>query len=228
MAKRFGLVWLLLILSATAGHSQQSETVSARQILDQMFSVYASCKSYMDKGRVKEDHLRSNRIVIKPFTTAFVRPSHFRFEFTEDSGLTSQSYVVWRDGASIRSWWSLKPPTRYHETLGHAVWSATGVSSSSAIVVPSMLFQNLGDYRRIESLTDLSLVGEEKVSGRAAYRIQGKDWMNQLMTLWIDKKTFLLVKLFEKRSGQIDVELTIQYEPQINVDVPAEKLAFKH
>lgn len=227
MAKRFGKVWLLLILTATGGHSHQSETVSARQILDQMFSVYASCNSYMDKGRVKEDYSKSNRVVIKPFTTAFVRPSRFRFEFTGDSDMKSQSYVVWRDGASIRSWWSVKPQTRYHETLGHAVWGATGVSGSSAIVVPSMIFGNIGDYRRIESLTDLSLVREEKVSGRAAYRIQGKDWMNQLMTLWIDKKTFLLVKLFEKRSGKADVELTIFYEPQVNVDVPPDKLSFK-
>lgn len=228
IAKRVGIIWLLLILTATAGHSQQKETVSAEQILERMFSVYASCTSYMDKGRVRENHLERNRIVIKPFATAFVRPSRFRFEFTEDSDMKSQSYVVWRDGVSIRSWWSVKPQTRYHETLGHAVWGATGVSGTSAIVVPSMLFQNIGDYRRVQSLTDLSLVREEKVGGRAAYRIQGRDWMNIRLTLWIDKKTFLLVKLFEKRTERADVELTINYEPQINVDVPAEKLAFKH
>ena len=228
MMKRVGTVWLLLILTATGAHSQESETVSAKEVLDRMVSIYASCKSYMDKGRVKEDSFKSNRVVVKPFTTAFVRPSRFRFEFTEDSDLRSQRYVVWRDGASIRSWWSIKPQTRYHETLGHAVRGATGVSGSSAIVVPSMLFQDIGDYRRIQSLTDLSLVSEEKVSGKAAYRIQGKDWMNRWITLWIDKKTFLLVKLFEKRSEKVEVELTIHYEPQINVDVPPEKLAFKH
>jgi hypothetical protein len=47
MAKRAGIIWLLLILSATAGHSQQKETVSAEQILERMFSVYASCTSYI-------------------------------------------------------------------------------------------------------------------------------------------------------------------------------------
>ena len=230
MAKRLGTVWLLLLLTATSGHSQKSETVSAQEVLDRMGSLYASCKSYMDKGRVKQVFFSGsgNRVVIKPFTTAFVRPSRFRFEFTEDSDLTSQSYVVWRDGVSIRSWWSIKPETRYYETLGQALAGATGVSSQSAVVVPSMLFQNLGDTRRVQNLTELSLVTEEKVSGRPAYRIHGKDWMNTRTTLWIDKKTFLLVKLFEKRSGKVEVELTIQYEPQVNVDVPPEKLAFKH
>jgi len=93
-----------------------------------------------------------------------------------------------------------------------------------------MLFQNLGDTRRVQLLTELSLVSEEKVSGRATYRIQGKDWLNNLTTIWIDTKTFLLVKLFEKRRTRedIDVELTINYEPQINIEVPSGKLAFKH
>lgn len=231
MVKRVVMAWLLLILTAPGGHSQKSETVSAQEVLDRMVSVYASCKSYMDKGQVKEVFFSGsgNRVVRKPFTTAFVRPSRFRFEFTEDSDRMTQTLVVWRDGVSIRSWWSIKPETRYYETLGEALAGATGVSSQSAVVVPSMLFQNLGDTRRVQLLTELSLVSEEKVSGRATYRIQGKDWLNTRATIWIDKKTFLLVKLFEKkRSGSIDVELTINYEPQINVEVPSGELAFKH
>ena len=228
MAKRVSTVWLLLILTATVGHSQKSETVSAKEVLDRMFSVYASCNSYMDKGRVKNIYLKSNRIVIKPFTTAFVRPSLFRFEFTEDSDFATQRFVVWRDGASIRSWWSIKPPTKYHETLGAALRGPAGISGTSGIVVPSMLFPDLGDHRRLQTLNELSLVREEKVSGRAAYRIQAKDWLNIWITLWIDKKTFLLVKLYEKKSGEVEGELTIQYEPQVNVDVPPDKLAFKY
>jgi len=227
MTKRVGMVWLLLILTATGGHSQQSDPVSAKEVLNRLLSVYASCNSYMDKGRVKEFFLDGNQVVIKPFTTAFVRPSRFRFEFTEDADGRTQSYVVWRDGGSIKSWWSRKPPIRYYETLGRALGGATGYSGSSAIVVPSMLFQDVADCQRIQTLTELSLVKDEKVSGRVAYRIQGKDWMNNWVTLWIDKKTFLLVKLFEKKSGPV-VELTIHYEPQVNVDVPPAKLAFKH
>ncbi len=93
MAKRVVTIWLLLILTATGGHSQQSKTVSAKEILDRMVSVYGSCKSYMDKGETKEVFFRTggrtggSQVVIKPFTTAFVRPSDFRFEVTENRDL---------------------------------------------------------------------------------------------------------------------------------------------
>ncbi|MFZ0748472.1 MAG: hypothetical protein WAM70_03855, partial [Pyrinomonadaceae bacterium] len=129
----------------------------------------------------------------------------------------------------IRSWWSIRPETKYYETLAQPVAEATGVSSMSAVLVPSMLFQNLMDRQIIQSLTDLSLVAEEKVNGRNSYRIRGKTVINTWFTIWIDKETFLLVKLFQKRNfGDQDVELTIRYEPKINLDVPSEKLAFKH
>ena len=236
MAKRVVTIWLLLILTAPGGHSQQSKTVSAKEILDRMVSVYGSCKSYVDKGETREVFFRTggirtggSQVVIKPFTTAFVRPSDFRFEVTENKDLITESLVVWRDKGSIRSWWSLRPETKYYETLLEPVARATGVSSTSALVVPSMLFQNLGDRQVLQSLTELSLVGEEKVSGRNAYRIRGKNLINTWLTIWIDKETFLLVKLFQKTNlGDQDVHLTIRYEPKINLDVPPEKLAFKH
>ena len=229
MAKRVCTVCLLLVLTPIVGHAQENENVSAKGVLDRMFSVYRSCKSYVDKGEAKEIWGSGNRVVRKPFTTAFVRPSLFRFEFTEDSDLTTQTLVVWRDGVSIRSWWSVKPETKYYETLGPALRDATGVSSGSAAVVPTMLLQNLGDRQRFQNLTDLKLIGNEKVGGKTTYRLEGKDWMNRKLSLWIDSKTFLLLKMIERtRTDRSDVELTIRYEPQINVDVPPGKLAFKH
>ncbi len=225
------MVWLLLVLIAPTARSQQSEELSAQQVLDRMFSVYESCSSYIDRGKVKEVFLRlsGNQLVTKPFTTAFVRPSRFRFEYTEGGGSRTHNLVVWRDGSSIRSWWSINRETRHYETLAEPLRNATGVSSQSAAIVPTMLFRNLGDRRRLQNLTDLELVRVERTSGKAAYRIQGKDWMNQSLTLWIDKETFLLIRLYEKRKADgYDVETTIRYEPQINVDVPAKKLEFKH
>ena len=227
MAKRVGTIFLLLILilTATLGHTQEKENVSAKEVLDRMLSVYASCKSYMDKGEVKEFRSNTAPIVKKLFATAFVRPSRFRFEFTDESEQNTQQFVVWRDERSIRSWWSIRPEKKYHETLGEPIRNGTGISSTSAIVVPSMLFQDLGDLRRIQSLTEFSPVREEKVNGRAAYRIEGKDWANLYLAIWIDKQTFLLVKLFEKREN---VEITIRFEPKIDLDVPPERLVFKH
>lgn len=229
--QRVALSCLVLILISASGHSQKKDTVSARQVLDRMVAVYGSCDSYMDQGQAKEVIFITggSRVVIKRFTTAFVRPSQFRFEFSEDSDRASQRFELARDKTSIRSWWSIRPETRYYETLKEPIANATGISSMSAILVPSMLFQNLGDRQLIQSLTELTLVREEKVGGRTALRIQGTSVNKTPLTVWIDKETFLLLKLFQKRStDNYDVELTIQYEPKINPDVPPDKLAFKH
>jgi outer membrane lipoprotein-sorting protein len=221
MAKRVGTVWLLLILTATGGYSQQRETVSAQEILDRMFGIYASCSSYTDKGEVKQAYKRGG-VAIKRFTTAFVRPGRFRFEFTEEN---DQRFVIWRDESSIRSWWSIGRQTKYYETLGQAVGNTAGVTGGSSVILPSMLFQNLGDSRRLQTLTGLRLVAEEKVGRKAAYRIEGVDWTKRSLTVWVDKENFLLLRLFEKIK---DVEKTVTFEPAVNAAVPPEKLAFKH
>lgn len=226
--KKITILGLLLLLSASIVRSQMQ---SPQQILDQMVSVYASCSSYSDHGEVKEVFFEGgrNRTVTKPFSTAFVRPSRFRFGFEEITDFHTADYVVWQDGPIVKRWWSIEPQIQLYENLSLALAGATGVSSSSAIIVPSMLMTNLGDTRRIQSLSQLSLKGEEKVSGKVAYRIEGQDRLGNLMTIWINKETFLLLKTFEKKKlAAFEVEATKTYEPQINVDISPGQLAFKH
>jgi hypothetical protein len=88
---------------------------------------------------------------------------------------------------------------------------------------------NLGDNQVIQSLSQLNLNGEEKVGSKAAYRIEGTDRLNNVITLWIDKENFLLLKTFDrKKFDTFEVEDTKTYKPQINVDIPPGQLAFKH
>ena len=50
------------------------------------------------------------------------------------------------------------------------------------------------------------------------------------MTIWVDKEKFLLLKTFEivKPANSPGAEQTTTYSPEINADIAADKLAFKH
>ena len=224
-------VWIfcLLMFSATFSSAQPRAGLSAREILDKTVSVYASCSSYADTGEVKDVFLKTQRQVLRPFSTAFVRPSQFRFEFEDNNGLRSD-YVVWQSGPSVRNWWSVKPEIRSFETLALALASATGVSGGSAVQVPSMLFGDLHDSHLIQTLSELVLTGEEKIGERPAYKIKGMAGQDHEMTIWIDEESFLLLKTLEIRQlvNSGEVEKTTTYKPEINTRLSADKLAFKH
>jgi outer membrane lipoprotein-sorting protein len=230
--KTVSIFCFLLLLGTGLAHSRQGVELSPQEILDRMVSVYASCSSYEDAGKV-ETHIFGQRVdstQSKPFSTLFVRPSQFRFEFKEErlDGSTTR-YIVWQDGPVIKSWWTIRPETRTFETLNMALAGAAGVSGGSAVNVPSMLMGDLHDSHRIQTLTQLSLKGEEMVGGRTAYRIEGRDWRHNLLTIWIDKERFLLLKMNEKRElNNAEAETTTTYQPRINIEIAPDKFAFNH
>lgn len=219
-----------LLLAAVPSFGQQPQALSAQQILDKMVSVYASCSSYRDAGEAKVVWKGTDRVTLKPFTTAFIRPSQFRYEFrNEDLRFGPADYVVWQNGVSVKSWWSVRPGVRSYETLDIALGTAAGVSDGTSMQVPSMLFGDFHDTHRIQKLSQLTLIKEEAVGGRPAYQIKGIAFRNQEMTIWIDKEKFLLLKTFEiVQLSNATVEQTTTYKPEVNVAIAADKLAFKH
>lgn len=214
-----------LMLVASSISAQEGPPPPAREVLDKMIAAYASCKTYSDTGKVRRVFYPDSPTVTTRFSTAFVRPSQFRFEFFEEEFGGSQNFVVWQDGATVKSWWSLRPKVELYEQLSLAVASAAGISNGTAVNVPSMLM-NLGDSQRIQRLSRLSML-EDKVDGRPAYKIAGVDWRGNPMTIWIDKKDFLLLKIWQKVRS-VETEETTTYKPQINAPVPPKQLAFGH
>lgn len=230
------LVGLLALLSARPAYTDQTPAPSAEEIVEKMLSAYASCKSYTDAGRVQTIFITKlgRRTEIKPFSTAFIRPAAFRFEFQNRRGEEEWNrYIVWRQGASVKSWWALKPEVREFDELSLAIGSATGVSGGSAFRIPALLMPDSIRGASIKSLIGLKLLGEEEFEAILTYKIEGQDGRGNTETLWIDKQRFLILKVFEKRKFEptanhdgFEVEGTTFYNPQINEAVPAEKLAF--
>src|SRR5713226_836535 len=80
------------------------QALKAEHELDRMAKAYSGCKSYYDSGVVKTVfvHADRNRTVEKPFTTAFVRPDRFRFEFkSNEVDGQERRYIVWRKGKEV-------------------------------------------------------------------------------------------------------------------------------
>jgi hypothetical protein len=179
--KRVSTLCLTLLLGTSLVYSQQRPTSSPQEILDKMVAVYASCSSYVDKGQVKTTFFENSgpRTTKRPFSTAFVRPSRFRFEF-EDRGIDDRA-------------------------------------------------RHFQDTHRIQTLTKLILRGEDQLGDRMAYWIEGRDWRNGLLAIWIDKESFLLLKIHEKNKlRDVVSESTTTYQPRINVKIAPAELAFNH
>jgi len=97
------LVALVALLSSRQAYTDQTPAPSAEEIVGKALSAYASCKSYADAGRVQIIFLTKlgRRTEIKPFSTAFVRPDAFRFEFQSRRGEEEWNrYIVCTRGAA--------------------------------------------------------------------------------------------------------------------------------
>jgi len=220
---------LVTFLSVGAAYSAQGQSLSAQQIMDRTLSVYATCHSYVDEGEVRTIFQQPNgrRTVSKPFSTAFVRPSDFRFEYKERRGEDEwNSYIIWQGPESVKTWWSIKPGVQTPPNLSFALGAAAGVSSGSSATVPTLLMPEMTMGNRIKSLSELRLIGEEELNGRNAYKMEGTDFRNNTVTLWVDSASMLIVKIFQKtRFDTFETETTTTYKPQVNVSAQG-KLAF--
>jgi len=228
--RQLSMLGLAAIVLVAVADLSQAQAPSVRQIMDQMISVYATCNTYIDEGEVRTIFHQPNgkRTVSKPFSTAFVRPSEFRFEFKDRRGEDEwNSYIVWKGADSVKTWWSIKPGTETPPNLSLALAGATGVSGGSAMTVPALLMPEMTMGNRIKSLSNLTLIGEEEVNGNTAYRIEGTDSRKNTLTIWVNRDTLLIVKIHQtnKLPNGVETETTTSYKPQANVSAEG-KLAF--
>jgi outer membrane lipoprotein-sorting protein len=236
MKRCISLSLFLALLFVSSASTKQTSAPTAQQIVEQMISAYVSCKTYQDTGEVRTVFLdaRGKRTALLPFSTAFVRPASFRFEFRSRRGEEEwDQYIIWRQNDEVKSWWSIRPGVITDRSFSMSVSGATGVSSKASLTVPSMLMPDELRTNPIKALTGLNLTGEEKIGARDAYKLEGLGFRDSPTTLWIDKQQLLLLKIYEKRKvgspdgkGEFETETTTTYNPQLNEDVPASKLAF--
>jgi hypothetical protein len=204
---------------------------SAEAIISRVAKTYADARSYSDEGEVTLvfTDATTQRTQGKPFSTRFVRPRLFRFEFTErDFFNQPKHYVIWSDAAPDRTktWWTIKPNIEEHP-LDLAVGAAAGVSSRSSHTIPRLLMPGVVQGQSLIDLKGLRLAGEDIVDGALCDKIEGTTPRGDLETVWIDETTNLVRKV----AGTIKipgatVEQTTVYRPRLNIEIAPKEFDF--
>jgi outer membrane lipoprotein-sorting protein len=208
----------------------ETETLSAQDVIDRMAKAYANCKSYRDSGVVRIVFIEEtgNRTQASRFATAFVRPDRYRFEY-ETTLIDGRNYrcIVWRHGDEIQRWSSIDLHLEEPKTLDRAIAGVAGVSDGSAHTIPILLLPKVVTGRPLTDIIEPKRVGDAKLGKVDCFRIQGNFVENSPMTIWIDKKTFLVRRVdslskFEK----FRTEETTNYDAVFDEEIPDKKLKF--
>jgi len=218
----------------------QAREAKAAEILEDMAVVYRGCRTYRDTGVKTTTYLPDEEPGVprahtekKPFTTAFVRPNRFRYEFRERSrwDVIEHRYLIWRDGAKVRKWWDITPGVREIPSLGEAINAATGVSGGTAQYVPGYLMPAEVKPWLMPTLRDLERIDDAYLGSALCRRITGRLHhgapQDEDVTLWIDAKTHLLRRYEERTQHEgFRTEEITDYEPVLDEPIAEELLAF--
>jgi hypothetical protein len=232
-----------VVAAQNAPGAGATSPASPEKILLKMEKTYATCQSYRDQGEVREISMTDGGQFgsDQPFVTAFVRPGHFRFQFTDRGlGERSSNYIVWCDGAEVRTWWDARPGVRQPSSLGAALDAAAGISGGASVRVPGMLLPDAVGAG--PPLVDLVRIDDGDDRGVLCFRLRGKSQptpytlkmghrqvtvKDEALTLWIDRATFLLRKVEQARTFETYHSVTTTtYTPEIDVPMREGELAF--
>jgi outer membrane lipoprotein-sorting protein len=208
--------------------TEQLDNLTATEIIQRMQETYATSRSYSDSGVVKTVfiHPDRKRTVEKPFTTAFIRPDQFRFEYREKKPIFGERrFIIFRNGKDFQTYSDLELPMQF-ESLDRAVAAATGISGGSAIRVPAMLLPSEIKWRRAIRFNNPKRIDDDRIAKIDCFRIH--DFILGGPTiLWIDKEKFLLRKVYrEQEFDDFRAQTTTIYKPQLNQEVTDEMLDF--
>lgn len=199
---------------------------SANEVIRRMAEVYATCRSYRDEGAVGMTfHEKSgDRFEEKPFTTEFIRPSYFRFEYRTHFSADGDwlRNFVWLEGGKAWTWLSSGSGRRKEaSSLDRALAPATGASGGSAHRVPKLLMPAEITGRTLVEMKEPKLEGTEAIEGKSCYRLTGLYAPSDpRITIWIETDSFLLRRVSGSNTfPDFSLDTVTVYSPAVNVEV---------
>ncbi|WP_068412183.1 RNA polymerase sigma factor [Planctomyces sp. SH-PL62] len=223
-----------LVVAAGRDEPKVLEADTPGRLLAEVQKTYAGAKSYEDEGESTAVFTSPSgkRTVKKPFSTRFLRPNLFYFEFSQRTGDGDgemDRFVVWSDAApeSSKHWWTLRPKVQ-EETLQMALGGASGISGGTSTLIPSLLMPEAVPTYPLRVLKDPRFAGEEVVDESSCRKVEGKNLSGDVETYWIDRSTSLVRKLVTKMQFPgATVETTTTFRPRLDVEIPRERFEFK-
>ena len=235
MTKVAGAICFLLLV-AHSSFAQSSPQMTPAEILARVSSVYASCRTYSDEGETSTilarvgEKPQNLRPLFETFSTAFVRPDSFRFEFRAGFPQVNLTFIVWKAGRAQAAY----SPSQ--TAIGMAPQQDTGdslmniflPSQGTSLTVPALLMPDLFHGKGLFAvLTDVKLGREQKIDGRRAFKIEAL-LENSPFSLWIDANRFLILRVEQVTSiSRLNRYTTTRYKPVVDAEIAADKLAFK-
>jgi hypothetical protein len=226
-------LWLGLL--AGAGYGQVAPTPA--ELLSRMRTTYAEARTYRDRGSMTVQYLTGRKVETprkKAFSTAFARNGGLRFASigADEKGALRCEVVVF-DGTRTRVWQGQRNAVDSSRSLTSALTVAGASTGSAARRVTGLL---LGDPNVSmaweKNLRKVQLVGPETVNNRATYHLTASGGQVNFPTqlhLWLDAENGLLVRLTERtRVSEFEALTTLDFEPDVNVELPANLLAFDY
>jgi hypothetical protein len=218
----------VLSQTSTSAHDEKEVQLDASGILSRVEGVYAKCRTYVDSGSLTIRFVESGGVHTeeRPFSTAFIRPDRFRYEFRSTNSLgESQRYLIWKDKDDVRRWWDVDNQER-RIPLSRAVAGAAGVSGGSTLSVPSLLFPHEIGGRRPTQLEHPSRAEDSFIDGAECYCIKGST-ESRLITLWVEKKHCLLLRIdVVVELDGFRTESSCVYRPVIDAEVKETALMY--
>jgi outer membrane lipoprotein-sorting protein len=200
---------------------------TASQILDRMATTYSECDTYSDSGTLTTTYLSSEgeRVEVKPFSTAMIRPHQFRFQFRIE-GDSQSRYIVWRDGTQIRTWWDVKRRSERPYSLGLGLAGATGVSGGAAHTIPALLLPREVGGRTLTDATKARRGADQLHGEHACFTIEAQLFGSPI-TIWIDQQSYLVRRIDTRAEYEhFTTQDTTIIDPVVNETVQPSLLKF--
>jgi hypothetical protein len=208
-------------------------------------TLYASCKSYIDRGQMTSilPQEEGDPIInYQTFSTVFVRPDKFRFEFRDryPEGQFGR-YVVWREGDLVKTWWyQHNPKIKIENSLGLGLAGATGVSHGVAVTIPQLLLPQEISARGLFDEAEVDVVRTEECQDCECVKLHTKGWINRFV--WVQIESGLILRVEEQSKvgyktsgyahemtvgeGPLTSRTIISYKPAFDVEISPSQLEF--
>lgn len=209
----------------------QPDMPETRDMVNKTIETYATCTSYRDTGTVKTvwsgDY---NRIEEGSFSTTFIRPNRFRFEYSAmlPNAPKRIPLIFHSDATGTRVWRANPEPAIVQGEDFQKVIRFESLSMDRAgSLAPFMLLGLKDPYADLSRLFELKRLPNEEVNGTSCHRIDGQTDSGEIQSLWIDPQTMTLRRFVQGDTYEDNrMETTITYAPEVNIEIAPEELAF--
>jgi hypothetical protein len=230
-----GLVLPALADSKPSASATQDVVVRSR-------TQYGALRSYADTGTVDAELGPTGQVIRErhTFKTYYRAPRHFYFDFTKHQNV--DRFVIWSDDAAFHTWWQATGVEHsYPKGQGAGAFVTGAAPTKNALMqIAPLLFASAGLTGTLTEFVDASDAGSDVVGGKACYRLigiarsvypaTGHEHNVRRTTVWIDRDTLLVRKVFEDTprgtpAGFVN-RITTTFEPVVNLAVEDSRFKF--